>query len=247
LTQHIDNPQASRVVNDMIERLKERFCRINTVEKEGPDCQRAYVCVACDELIIGMEEIKWLGKEDILNNKHRLSVEAYEMHYRIDLKDELVLQYQVQDCDLHGILLSPQARFKDNSYCSCLTCYNSLVCGSAEEKDNPPKLAIANGFVIGHIPKTLRYFKNEIDPSYMYEFDIDPEKHLDDITCTAISPVRPWGHVIAWQGGAKKSLTGHFSFFSVDQSHVGGVLNKYRSINDNGMRTSRNIFVVLHL
>jgi hypothetical protein len=40
-------------------------------------------------------------------------------------------------------------------------------------------------------------------------------------------------------------LTGHFSFFSVDQSHVDGVLNKYRSINDNGMRTSRNIFVVL--
>jgi hypothetical protein len=207
-------------VNNRIERVRERLCRVNIVEEEGPDSQRANVCVVCDELIIGMEDIKWLSKEDILNNKHRLSVESYEMHYRIDLKDELVLQYQVQDCELHGILLSPRARFKDNSYCSCLTCHNSLVCGSAEEKENPPKLAIANGFVIGHIPRTLRYFKTEVpyNPNHMYEFDINPEEHLDDLTCTAISPVRPFGHVVAWQGGAKKSLTGHYSFFAVDHS-----------------------------
>jgi hypothetical protein len=37
-----------------------------------------------------------------------------------------------------------------------------------------------------------------------YEFEIDPEKHLDDTICTAISPVRPFGSLQAWTGGAKK-------------------------------------------
>jgi hypothetical protein len=42
-------------------------------------------------------------------------------------------------------------------------------------------------------------------------------------------------------GGSQKSITGHFSFFSIDQSHVGGVLNKYRNIKN----AAKNIFIVL--
>jgi hypothetical protein len=191
--QHCNTPEGRRAVANRIERVTQRFSRINIVEEEGPDFQRAYVCVICDEFIIGMEEIKWLSKEDILNNKHRLSVESYEMHYRIRLKDDLKIQYSVVDCDLDDILLSPRAWVKDNCYCCCSTCHSSLICGSAEEKDNPPKLAIANGFVIGHIPKVLKYWKGDDVVEDYYEFEIDPEKHLDDTICTAISPVRPFG------------------------------------------------------
>jgi hypothetical protein len=112
-------------------------------------------------------------------------------------------------------------------------------------KDNPPKLAIANGFVIGHISKVLKYWKGDDVVEDYYEFEIDPEKQLDDTICTAISPVRPFGALQAWTSGAKKSITGHFLFLAVDQSHVGGVLNKYKNIEDVCMRTSKNIFVVL--
>jgi hypothetical protein len=69
---------------------------------------------------------------------------------------------------------------------------------------------------------------------------IDPEKALDDIFSAAISPVRPFGYVHAYTGGSQKYITGHFSFFSVDQSHVGGVLNKYRNIKN----VAKNIFIV---
>ena len=53
--------------------------------------------------------------------------------------------------------------------------------------------------------------------------------------------MRPFGYVHAWCGGKEKSLEGHFSFFSVDQSYVGGVINNYNSIRN----TAKNIFIVL--
>lgn len=108
-----------------------------------------------------------------------------------------------------------------------------------EEGRYPPKFSIANGFAIGHIPNILRYRNKsgEMQSSPL----IDPEKHFDDIFCAAISPVRPFGYVHAYSGGKQKSIKGHFSFFSVDQSHVGGVLNKYRNIKN----SAKNIFVVL--
>jgi YHS domain-containing protein len=47
--------------------------------------------------------------------------------------------------------------------------------------------------------------------------------------------------VFSYVGGSQKSIKGHFSIFGVDQSHVGGVLNKYNSMGN----TNKNIFVVL--
>ena len=35
----------------------------------------------------------------------------------------------------------------------------------------------------------------------------DPDVHLDDLICAAISPVRPYGYVHAYQGGSQKSIT----------------------------------------
>jgi hypothetical protein len=53
-------------------------------------------------------------------------------------------------------------------------------------------------------------------------WEINPEKHLTDLVCAAISTNRPFGYVFSYVGGAQKSIKGHFSIFGVDQSHVGG-------------------------
>jgi hypothetical protein len=72
-------------------------------------------------------------------------------------------------------------------------------------------------------------------------WEINPEKHLTDLVCAAISTNRPFGYVFSYVGGAQKSIKGHFSIFGVDQSHVGGVLNMYNNMGN----TNKNIFVVL--
>jgi hypothetical protein len=100
-----------------------------------------------------------------------------------------------------------------------------------------PKYSIANGFAIGCIPNVIK-FKNK--EGRIQERQIDHENDLEDLVCAAISPVRPFGYVHAYTGGCRKQIKGQFSLFSIDQSHVGGVLNKFRT--DRG---SKIIFVVL--
>ena len=232
--------------------IDKRICHATTVLDEkksvdeknslpNPNFQRANICVVCDRLIIGMEEVKQISKEQLTENADRLSVTQYEEHFSISLKQELVVQYQVEDFDLKDLLLSPRAQRSSDEkfYQCCSACYNSVTKGKKEEGRYPPKFSIANGFAIGHIPNILRYRNKsgEMQSSPL----IDPEKHFDDIFCAAISPVRPFGYVHAYSGGKQKSIKGHFSFFSVDQSHVGGVLNKYRNIKN----SAKNIFVVL--
>jgi hypothetical protein len=99
------------------------------------------------------------------------------------------------------------------------------------------KIVIANGFAIGHIPETIAISGKNGERHIRR---INAEKDLDDLICATISPVRPFGYVHAYTAGRQKSIKGHFSLFSVDQSHVGGALHKYRST---GAR--KNIYVVL--
>ena len=157
-------------VENKMKEIQEKFIEINFVKNGEPDKQRANICVVCDELIIGLEPVKYLTKEQILNNKDRISVEAFEQHYVVELSEVLESQYRVEDEDLHGILLSPRGAQKCPltevvSYCCCGSCYNSMTSRSKDEKQNPPKFAIANGFVIGHIPRTdLTYHDSNGQP-----------------------------------------------------------------------------------
>jgi hypothetical protein len=139
-----------------------------------------------------------LNKEHIENSADRLSVSSYEEYYCIYLKRELVQQYQVEDPDLHGLLLSPRAGYckETHEYQCCVSCYNSILRGNKDERSS---------------------------------------------ICAAISTNRQFGYVFSYVGGSQKSIKGHFSIFGVDQSHVGGVLNKYNSMGN----TNKNIFVVL--
>ena len=137
---------------------------------------------------------------------------------------ELVWQYQVGDHDLKDLLLSPRARCQDEGYECCESCFCSLKSSKKGDSAKPPKFSIANGFAIGHIPDTLYFCDRQGNRKTRC---IDSERDLDDLVCAAISPVRPFGYVHAYSAGSQKSIQGH-SLFSVDQSHVGGALHKYR-------------------
>ncbi len=40
------------------------------------------------------------------------------------------------------------------------------------------------------------------------------------------APVRPYGAVFAFFGGAQQSIRGNYQYFEMDQNHLGGVLNQ---------------------
>ena len=117
--------------------IDKRICHATTVLDEkksvdeknslpNPNFQRANICVVCDRLIIGMEEVKQISKEQLTENADRLSVTQYEEHFSISLKQELVVQYQVEDFDLKDLLLSPRAQRSSDEkfYQCCSACYN---------------------------------------------------------------------------------------------------------------------------
>ena len=41
-----------------------------------------------------------------------------------------------------------------------------------------------------------------------------------------VQPLRPYGCIFAYSGGAQKSLRGNYQFFEMDQNRVGGVMNQ---------------------
>lgn len=63
----------------------------------------------------------------------------------------------------------------------------------------------------------------------MHIRNINVEQDFDDVICSAIIPVQPFGYIHAYTAGRQKSIKEHSSFFSVDQLHVGVALNNYRS------------------
>ena len=232
-------------LKEFIKEVKESYNQSNRIfnkdtKQMDDNLRRGNICIVCDCHIIGTEEIKWVSKQELEESGDRLSVASYQEYYSTYLNRDLVEQYQVVDPDLHGLLLSPRAykRHYSDEYHCCVSCYNSIVRGNKEERSSPPKFAIANGFAIGYIPREIKRRCPVLNRTHR---EIIPEKDLDDVICAAISTRRPFGYVFSYIGGAQKSIKGHFSIFAVDQSHVGGVLKKYRNIGN----THKNIFVVL--
>ncbi len=142
-------------------------------------------------------------------------------------------QYEVDG--LKGMLLSPWSRRYSNGYATCSVC-NSRMQTSMATKKHPPKFAIANGFVIGSFPQEIRFFiKNgEIVKRKIEEYE------LTDFVKTMAAPIRPYGCVFAFSGGAQKSLQGNYQFFEMDHNCLGGVMNQ---LNQQGI--SKHIYCVL--
>ncbi|KAL7455724.1 hypothetical protein ACHAWC_007254, partial [Mediolabrus comicus] len=200
----------------------------------GKATYQARVCVMCDRVIKVSDTCKPISKEKLLEFKDKISVERYEQHYSRKLQSELEKQYQVSDTELHGLLLSPRSRCcDDGKYDACVSCHRSLT---SKKVESPPKFSIANGFVIGSIPRVLRYVDKE---GNQVEYAL-AESCLTDLLCAAIAVVRPFGYVFSYTANAFNSIKGHITFFDMDQKFVGGVMNHFR----NNIRRS-NIYCVL--
>jgi hypothetical protein len=148
-------------------------------------CHQANVCVCCDWFICGTDELHWIKKNTLLQQKSRLILP--------NLNNQLQSCYTVLDPELQGLLLSPRASFTRNGeYLCCSQCFKLLA--HDELNKNPPKFAIANNFAIGVLPSPL-------------------SDSLTEVTSPLLSPVRPYAYVLSYSGGAHMAISGSFSFF----------------------------------
>jgi hypothetical protein len=80
-----------RKLEKIMSNIDKSFCHATTYidEKNGlpdPNFQRANICVVCDKLIIGMEEVKQISNKQLTENADRLDVTQYKEHFSISLK-----------------------------------------------------------------------------------------------------------------------------------------------------------------
>jgi hypothetical protein len=108
-------------------------------------------------------------------------------------------QYEVDG--LIGLLLSPWSRRYSNGYATCSVCYSGMQPKVADKK-TPPKLAIANGFVIGSFPQEIQFF-NKDGENVKRKIE---EYELTDIVKIMAAPIRPYGCIFAFSRGAQKSV-----------------------------------------
>jgi hypothetical protein len=181
------------------------------------------VCIIFDHFIIGTETIHKLKKEEISAHSKRLSVESYGKYYHTTLKPEVVKQYQMNVDGLNGKLFSPWAIKYCNGYATCSVCYSGMQPQMATKKI-PPKFSIANGFVIGSFPQEIQ-FSNKDNERVTRKIE---DYHLTDLLKAMVAPVRPYGCVFAYSGGAQNLLLGNYQFFEMDQNCVGGgMINQF--------------------
>ena len=75
----------------------------------------------------------------------------------------------------------------------------TVECNKKWQTKTPPKLAIANGFVIGSFPQEIQFFnKNGKKVKRKIE-----EYELTDLVKAMAAPIRPYGCVFAFSGGAQ--------------------------------------------
>jgi len=217
-----DDPPKSK--EERIAEATQLANRMECEDEKGEGIFQAHVCIACDRHIIGTEEICYLTKVQLTKNTHRIGVKSYdefyhEKHSFPKLHSKLVEQYKVDD--MEGLLLSQRSQYNSlhGGYETCKSCFDSLKKSSTK---SPPKHAIANGFVIGYIPR---------------EVFLDPKtgkmRPMNDVLRAMLAPTRAYGYTFSYFGGQQKSIQGHYMFYEVNQTHVGSVVNDIHNTGAN--------------
>ena len=52
------------------------------------------------------------------------------------------------------------------------------------------------------------------------------EHELTNLLKAMMAPVRPYGSIFSYTGGAQKSLRGNYHFFEMDQDRIGGFIHQ---------------------
>jgi hypothetical protein len=220
---HSETEEHKDDMEDVISRSKKEAMKFlhRTKDLKNPHKHRAIVCIICDRCIIGTEAIRKLTKEQISLHKKRLSVDSYKEYYETTLKPEVTKQYQINVDDFKGMLLSPRSRKYLDGYATCSVCFSGMQSHMATKR-TPPKFSIANGFVIGSFPQEIQS-TNKDGERVTRKIDYH---ELTDILKAMSAPVRPYGAVFAFFGGAQQSIRGNYQYFEMDQNRLGGVMNQ---------------------
>ena len=188
---------------------------------DSKDKHLAIVCIVCDCFILGTETIKNITDYQLEQHRQRFSVDCYKKIYNMSTdvngqRDPLYSLWKYYEVPNHeGMLLSPRAkRTGNNTWSCCEGCYRALAHNRRDKP--PPRMAIANGFAIGEINVE----------------GVNIDSDVNDVTRALLSPVRTHGYVMAFSGGAHKSIQGHYQFFELDQQRVHGAIHHLRSIEN---------------
>ena len=207
--------------DDAINKAKNEALKLlHRTQVQDTDEHIAHVCVICDCFILATEPLKYVTDDRIEHHRTRLSVHKYKNFHNMNTEvegelDPLRSLWKYYEIPGHeGILLSPRAsrigKGTDKWSC-CQGCYSSMSLNRVDK--NPPRMAIANGFAIGEI---------DID-------GIDIHEDVNEVTRALLAPIRTHGYVMAFSGGAHKSIQGHYQFFELDQERVNGAMEHLRS------------------
>jgi hypothetical protein len=82
-------------------------------------------------------------------------VRIYKRYYETLLIPEARHQYMINDGNLKDLLQSPRFWKNQNRYSTYSCCFSGMQPNMTRERF-PPKFTIANGFVIGSMPKVLQ-------------------------------------------------------------------------------------------
>ena len=202
---------------------KEALEYLHRTQVGSTDKHIAHVCVICDCFIIGTEPLKYITDNRIEEHRKRFSVQTYKDYHNMDtdVEGELDPYYSLwkyyEIPEHKGMLLSPRASrigHEGDKWSCCQGCYRAMARNRIDKP--PPRMAIANGFAIG-----------EIDIE-----GLDVHEDVNEVTRALLAPIRSHGYVMAFSGGAHKSIQGHYQFFELDQERVNGAMHHLKTVEN---------------
>jgi hypothetical protein len=151
---------------------------------------------------------------------------------------------------MEGMLLSRRFGKDDaNHFMVCSRCKDSLTKNTKNNiGKSPPKYSIANGFLIGSIPRVIKFTNKDGEEESLTTvtevFDDDgtliPNRTESKVT-SIMAAASPYAYIFSYRGGRHQSLVRNFQFSDTDLTKIADALT---CLHESGMAS--NIYVVLN-
>jgi hypothetical protein len=136
-----------------------------------------------------------LSKDRISEHSNRLSIKSYKKYYGIGLKTEARNQNLINDGNLKGLLLSPQSRKTPKGYTACSFCFSRMK-PNMTTKIIHQNLQHQMYLSLDHCHK---FYSGQLSMARQK----NNENEVTDTLKAMMAPVRPYGCVFPYSGGAQ--------------------------------------------